>query len=75
MEVPQFNFQIPEDIDFDQFVIRPEIFDMLNQQQEKRDKKYQSNNSVMNGNRSGPVNNHGGNGGSDRMINNFIENN
>jgi hypothetical protein len=48
---------------------------MLNQQQEKRDKKYQSNNSVMNGNRSGPGNNPGGIGGSDRMINNFIENN
>ena len=44
---------------------------MLNQQQEKRDKKL-GNNSSMNGNRSG-VNHHAEAGG--RMINNYIENN
>lgn len=63
-------------MDFDQFVIRPEIFDMLNQQQDKRNKKMGINNSGVNDNRSG----YGGSQnnvsqGDGRMVNNFIEDN
>lgn len=61
---------MPEDVDFGQFVIRPEIFDMINQQQVKRDQKMVNNNSGMHNNRN---NQNAGNNGP--MVDNFLANN
>lgn len=33
VEIPVFNFEIPDDIDFDQYIIKPEVFEMLNKKE------------------------------------------
>lgn len=68
--MPEFNYEIPEEMDL--FIIKPEILEILNKEQDKREKKIESGGAKVEMSHRESGGDRGGGNQQLKKVNNFI---